>query len=275
MKIAPKELLLYAQRGLIPLPDEDEAAFLARTKKLDHFFSYPPPTIDHFLTDGDWEGARNITRSLFGFSPDWIVAYFGNDNLPFYQGGATWLLEEKGAQIPLIQLKSKFESGSLYKIYRKDEVVAHEAVHAVRLGYECPKFEEIFAYMTAPSFLRKWLGPIFQKPWESALFVFFLFLPLAAQIALFFIEPFPGLWTLFILPWLYLLLLGARLGYLHLCLKRCLKKLEQLFPSSQPLSIAFRLTDEEILLFAKSSLNETQRYIKEQKSLRWKSLTMI
>lgn len=268
-KIASKELIAWNQKGWIPGPAEDEEAFLARIQKLDHFFSSPPTNVDDFLTDIDWEGARRITQRLYGFAPDWIVAHYSNENLPFYQGGAAWLFEEKGIKIPLIQLKKRFERGSLYKIYRKEEVLAHEAVHAVRMGFESPKFEEIFAYKTSPSFFRKWLGPIFQTSWESILFLLLLAIPLSAQIAFYFVQPFKGWWILFLIPWFYLFLLGIRLGLLHLQLHRCLKNLKRLV-GNQALPFAFRLTDEEILAFAK--IDSIEDYIKEQHSLRWRML---
>ncbi|HSX04832.1 MAG TPA: hypothetical protein VLG76_08920 [Rhabdochlamydiaceae bacterium] len=269
-KIRPEDLLNFNERGLIPGPDENEEAFLTRIQKLDHFFSYPTETIDDFLTDGDWGPARTLTHKLFDFSLDWVVAHYSNKNLPFFQGAATWLIDQNGIQIPIIQLKTKFESGGLYKIYHKEEVLAHESIHAARMAFNAPQFEEIFAYMTAKSSLRKCLGPIFQKSWESYVFLIFF-------IASFFFQIFFPHWQLlFLLPWFYFAFLGMRLTFLRFKLGGCLRKLSKLlFDPSDALPVAVRLTDQEIFLFAKSSADQIQSYIREQSSLRWKLLRQL
>lgn len=273
-KIAPEELLNFNERGWIPGPDEDEKTFLHRIKELDHFFSYPPPSVDDFLTDRDWESARGLTSKLFDFSSHWIVAHYSNQNLPFFQGAATWLFEKNGVQMPLIQLKTKFEEGSLYKIYRKEEVLAHECVHAARMAFHGPKFEEIFAYKTSALPLRKYAGPLFQKSWESTIFFVLLIFPFLVQAIFLFLEPFPYWWGVLLFPWAYLALLGIRLAYLHIKLSKCLQKVGKvLLKPAQALPFAFRLTDEEILHFAKSSPEEIKVYAKAQKSLRWRLIT--
>lgn len=273
-KIASEELLNFNRHGWIPGPDEDEETFLSRISALDHFFSFPPPSVDNFLTDGDWEPARTLTRHLFDFSSDWIVAHYSNQNLPFFQGAATWLFEKKGMQIPLIQLKTKLESGPLYKIYRKEEVLAHECAHAARMAFQDSKFEELFAYKTSGSFLRRWAGPIFQKSWESTLFFIFLVIPFFVQALFLFIEPFPYWWAILFLPWAYLLFLGTRLTYLQIKLHQCLEKIKKTVANpAEALPFAFRLTDEEILHFANSSPEAIKAYAKDQKSLRWRLLT--
>lgn len=274
-KIAPEELVSFNRRGWIPGPDEDEDTFLLRIKELDHFFSYPPAWVDDFLTDRDWEPARAMTSSLFDFSSQWIVAHYSNRNLPFFQGAATWLFEKKGIQMPVIQLRTKFENGSLYKIYRKEEVLAHESVHAARMAFHGSKFEEIFAYKTSGLVLRKCAGPLFQKSWESTLFFVFLILPFFVQALFLFIEPFPYWWTVLFFPWAYLAFLGGRLTYLHIRLRQCLQRVGRaLVHPAQALPFVFRLTDEEILDFARSSPEKIKEYAKNQKSLRWHLLSL-
>ncbi|NGX38613.1 MAG: hypothetical protein K1000chlam2_01788, partial [Chlamydiae bacterium] len=165
MKI--KNLQDFNQKGWIPGPLEEEKKFLKRIETLDHFFSNPPSDIDHFLTDADWTVAQEKTKALYDLSPDWIVAYYSNRNLPFFQGAATWITEKDTMRIPLVQLKEKFEEGSLMRLYRREEVLAHEAVHAARMQFDEPYFEEIFAYKTSPRSWRRFFGPLFQSSWES------------------------------------------------------------------------------------------------------------
>ncbi len=259
-EITPEELLNFNQRGLIPGPNENDETFLERIQKLDHFFSYPPANLDDFLTDGDWIDANATTKRLFDFTLDWVVAYYSDRNLPFFQGAATWLIDQNGVEVPIIQLKKQLSNNSLYKIYNKEEILAHEAVHAAKMAFNAPQFEEIFAYMTAKSLLRRYLGPIFQKSWES-----YLFLILFAGT--FFLQIWNmSWWFVSLLPWLYFAFLGVRLFYLRLMLKRCLKQLNL----SKALTVAFRLTDQEIFFFAKNSQEKVREYIANQRSLRWR-----
>lgn len=257
-RIRLEDLLNFNARGLFPGPGETEEQFLSRLEKLDHFFAYPPEELDCFLTDGDWKEARALTTDLFGFSIDWAVAYYSNKKLPFFQGAATWLIEEQGVQIPMIQLKTRLERQTLYKIYQKKEILAHESVHAARMAFKAPQFEEIFAYMTASSFTRKWLGPLFQKSWESYLFLILLVGSIGLQLVL-------GQDFFFLLPWVYFAFLFGRLALTRSKLRRCLKKLKSL-----PLML--RLTDQEILFFAKASEEQIRDYIAKQTELRWRLL---
>ena len=107
--ISDEELIQFNRRGWIPGPDESEGDYLKRIEIIEHHFSYPPLDLDDFLTDGDWENAREITTGLFDFSLDWALAYYSNRDLPFFQGAATWLLRKEGVEIPLIQLKKAFK----------------------------------------------------------------------------------------------------------------------------------------------------------------------
>lgn len=158
--ITDLELLLFAKRGLIPGPNEDEKAFLQRASKLESF------------SPEDWKEAHAKTEKLYGFAIDWVSCTYSNHKLPFWEGAATWISEEG---IPSIQLRNGFKKGK-YLGYTRSEVLAHEAVHAARSAFEEPRFEEILAYRTSTNFFRKCLGPLFRKPKESLLFL--LFFPL-------------------------------------------------------------------------------------------------
>lgn len=241
-------------RGWIPGPEEGEEQFLARVKALKHFFSYPPEDVDHFLTDRDWAGARAITERLYGFSPDWIVAHYSNAKLSFFQGAATWIIERNDLRIPLIQLKEKFESGSLHKMYHREEVLAHEAVHAARMQFDEPVFEEFFAYQTSPHWWRRLFGPIFQRQWEAYVFIVLLLIPLAVEVARF-------------IPFIFFGLLLIRLSFLHLTLALAMRKMKPMLKNpSKKWAAALFLKDREIFQFAYSS-----KPIK-QTDFRWKMM---
>ena len=259
------------QKGFIPGPDEEKKAYEKRIEALNHFFSYPPEDIDHFLTDTDWINTQKKLIHLYDISPDWIVAHYSDQNLSFFQGAATWITEKEGLRIPLIQMKEKFEKGKLLWLYSRDEVLSHEAVHAARMQFDEPYFEEIFAYKTSSKLWRRFLGPIFQRPWEATVFIVLLLLPIAYEIAQFFpinIESYS--WLRF-LPLYFFVVLFLRLTFLQSILFcACLRVKKNLKDPAKKWAVLFRLTDREIfqLCFRKN----LAKFIKGQKSLRWNLL---
>lgn len=254
------------QQGWIPGPEEGEEQFLSRVKELKHFFSYPPEDVDKFLTDTDWSGACAITERLYGFSPNWIVAHYSNAKLSFFQGAATWIIARNGLRIPLIQLKEKFENGSLHKMYLREEVLAHEAVHAARMQFDEPVFEEFFAYKTSPHWWRRIFGPIFERTWEAYLFIILLMIPLAIEVARFF---YPDIWVFpYFLPFIFFGLLLLRLIFLHLTLALAMRKMAPFLKDrNKKWAAALFLKDREIFQFAYSSKPI------QQNDFRWKNLS--
>ena len=152
-----EELLAYAKRGLIPGPHEDEMAFLERASK-----AVP-------LNLPEWKEVSSFTENLYGFAVDWVPCTYSNHKLPFWEGAATWISEDK---LPSIQLRRSFKKGKYFG-YQRTEVLSPEAIHAARCMFEEPHFEEILAFRTSSSPLRRFLGPLFRKPWESLLFILF------------------------------------------------------------------------------------------------------
>lgn len=245
------ELLALNQRGLIPGPEEREDQFLKRIQIKQEIG----------LSDSDWQGARAITESLFDFSADWVHAFYAKKRLPLWQGAVTWI-----GELPTIQLHPRFKKGKFF-IYHRDEVLAHEAVHAARHAFSEPRFEEHFAYLTSKDPLRRWLGPLFRTSTESALFLLFLVGTLPTTL----LSPFlPALLTLSVS-----LIALVRVALSHKTLKRCQRKLETLL-KKPALPLLLRLTDREIKTFANASEDEIRAYVQTQKnsSLRWRMLSI-
>ena len=273
LKISSNELKECSERGWIPGPKEEEKAFRERIDTLNHFYSYPPKGLDLLLTEGDWELARNITQNYFDFAPDWLVAHYSNRGLSFFQGAATWIFEKQGLRIPLIQLRKKFETKKLWRMYRRFEVLSHEAVHAARMQFDEPLFEEIFAYRTSPYFWRRWLGPLFQEPWEAYLFLGLLFIPIAVEVSQFFFLEIGYISLLRFLPLAYFSLLLLRLISLRLILCLAFRKLKHFLKDpKKKWAVSFRLSDREIAQFALWSTAYLKQFIKKKKSLRWRLL---
>lgn len=264
--LTDKELLAWNRRGCIPGPAEEEETFLARVALL----SKHTPR-ENALPASDWSEAYALTERLFDIRPDWLVAYYDNKGLPFWQGAATWIAD---GMFPLLQLKTAFRKGHYLKIYHRKELLAHESVHAARMAFKEPKFEEILAYQTSPSPFRRLLGALFQNPWESTLLLLLFLLSFLGQVALAF-DPalFPA--SLLALPWAALGIACLRLLYRQSLFRRCRAHSAPLL--KQPdlaLAFLFRLTDREITLFAKSPQALIRAYISAQTSLRWRTLRL-
>lgn len=231
------------RKGLFPGPGEKEKAFLERVQALEEFFSNPPSEVDDFLTDGEWKASRDLLSEQYDFAPDWIVAHFGNAKLPFFQAGATWISEKNSLRIPLVQLKARYRE----KPVALTEILAHEAVHAARMQFDEPRFEELLAYQTSRFSWRRLLGGLFMRSWESILFLWLLLLPFVVELSLTF-SPEGGNWEIFFwTPWVYLAyLLGRNLlnwGTLALARRRLIREYPHL---EKPWAVLARLTDEEI-----------------------------
>jgi len=215
-------LELYLARGIIPGPTESEEKFLERAASLT---SLPSDSTAH-----------QRVKDLFGKAPDWVPIHISSKGLPFWEGAALWIEEEEGRRTCQIQIKK-----SLF--YSQEEMLAHEMVHAMRILFDEPKFEEILAYQTSKSRFRRYFGPLFSSPCESKVFIWVLLLSWIGFIgaefldfswgALFFALPFCVLsWSLF------------RLRKAQKIFAAAVQNLKKYTP--QPLSILLCLTDQEI-----------------------------
>jgi hypothetical protein len=206
VQIDDAALLEYFQRGLIPGPEESEEAFFKRIEK-----AKP-------LSHSEWSGLS----SPFGFVMDWVPISYSNHKIAWWEGAATWISEE---ELPSIQLRTSFQKGSFLG-YSRSEVLSHEAIHAARMCFIEPQFEEVLAYATASQAWKRFFGPLFSRTWE----------PLVLMLGVLL-----GAWQ----PLVPLLLFGLSFGWLcfrQWIFKRCCRKLS--------LPIVLCLTDGEMRRFA-------------------------
>jgi hypothetical protein len=134
-------LSLYS-RGFIPGPSETEEDFRKRI--------FAPTTPLH-------KEAQAITWNVFRLAPDWISIELSKKGLRPWEAGAAWQDDQQSWHI---QIHPKWKA--------QDEVMAHEAIHVVRGAFQEKIFEEILAFRTSKSRLRKFLGPLFRttkEPW--------------------------------------------------------------------------------------------------------------
>lgn len=265
--------MILNQRGLLPLDHEDSISFLKRADKLE---GQPDVRIEAPFSLGtpinwhEWDWAKSTLKELFDVSPDWVRGYYSKEKLAPWHGAMTWILKDFTY---LIQLRPSLKKGKYLKIYDKDEILTHEAVHAVRAGLNSSKFEEFFAYWTATSLFRKIFGPLFQSPKESNIFMLLLSLLFLGQLSL---NPFLSLFS-FLLPVGYVSFLLFRLFLRRRKINKVLLKISSLTASkNKARAILFRLTDFEIENFSKWSHKKISSFITEEakKNLRWKVINL-
>jgi len=219
--IDDKALLEYFHRGLIPVPEESEEAFQRRIEQ-----AKP-------LAHPEWKDVA------LPFIIDWVPISYSNHKIAWWEGAATWISKE---ELPAIQLRKNFEKGSFLG-YKRSEVLSHEAIHAARMRFEEPLFEEVLAYSTAPQAWKRFFGPLFSRTWEP------LVLMVGVALGVF--------W-----PWVPILMIGPSLGWLYYrqwIFKRCLGKLS--------LPVVLTLTDKEMKQFAGMTGEEIHAYLEKGSTL--------
>src|SRR5581483_7892061 len=247
MSIGFEDLIRLNRRGIFLGPAESEIDFFLRAQSS--------------IVTG---AAFPLIEQQFGSVPDWIEVRTESKGLCFWEGAATWIEENsEGRKKCWIQLKDSF----LTKFYPKDEVIAHETVHAMRFLFEESRFEEILAYQTSHQRFRRYFGPLFTNPNESKLFI----ATLGASWFVFWFNLL-GTYILFV-PFLLIAYAIFRLKCSQKIFSAALCNLKKA-TCQEPLPIALRLTDEEIEAFAESTPEKIRAFAKseERKSLRWKQL---
>lgn len=243
-----RELLALDKIGFIPGPGEDEANFLLRVANTKAQYEK-----GGWIPEAHWDWVREFLHELFDVKPLYICAFYSNKSLAPWQGAAAWI---EGKKLSRIQLREGLKKGRYLGIYRREEILAHEAVHGARSGFNEDVSEEFFAYMTSEKRWRRVLGPILRRPWEAWPFFF-------SALGGIFWPPF----HLFGAFWM-----GAgfcRLIKQHARLKRAADHIYKKTKDARRVrAILFRLTDEEIEQFSKQV--SLDLYAAKQNCLRWK-----
>jgi len=240
-----KELLEYNRKGIFPLPGETEEIYRARAKSMPTFAD---PGI-------------SIIEKLYDIKPSWVPVKYSNERLHFWEGAASFAEEDKIS----IELRREFATHARYlRFWKKEDILAHEYVHAVRFPLESEKYEEFFAYFL--SFyhhvpVRAFLGPLFLADYEVKIFLLTLLLPL--MVLLFS----PSHFMMALVPFCAIFL-GATVR-LALRWTRWCATVKKVGPA-----LMMRLLDDEIDQFSKMDEGAIAHAIEEKKksSFRWQLL---
>ncbi len=170
-----------------------------------------------------------------------VCMHYSDESLFPWQGAALWeYFTEEGDKYPVIQLRTK-EIKNFLSRCSKEEVLTHELVHAARFAFKEPFFEEMFAYQTSSSSLRRFWGSFFIYPIES---VFFAAASLLSPLISIFLSPSWGVYFLISLFFFFFF----RLLILHSFFSLCKFKLRKV--GFLPLPTMIRLADLEIVKIA-------------------------
>ena len=244
------------EEGFVPGPLESEEDFLFRVEAVKAaFFKLGVRSIP----ESHWIFSQTLLQDLFGFTAKNIPAFYSNASLMPWQAACAWVERD---QLIAIQLRKAFMNGSFLRLYERHEILAHEAVHAVRSAFPHDRFDEMFAYMTSQRLWIKVLGPIIKNPWEVWPFVVFCLLGV--------LDPFFFLGSI---AWMFLGFF--RLIKSRLYLNQAAKNLKRTFPSDLKVrSILVRLTESEIIKLAhKKTVFEL--YLENSQELRWQMIHLI
>jgi hypothetical protein len=286
LNLMDKENLMHFHKlGLIPGPSEDKHTFEERA----HFCLSLKTMIDEALLPKDridapdailQEGIVEVNRE-FGIAPSWVPLFFSNQGLMPWHGGSALIfqLQEQGPLGAILQLRKAFYAKACYLgIYKRSELIAHELVHASRMAFEEPKFEELLAYKTSSGGLSKWLGPIIQSAFESRLFVYLLATILLLDLYCVFTGEWEGylsLMPLKIIPLVLAAWAGFRLWKRTQTLNQTERKLSALYGSTKARQALLFLTDQEIEQCASWSEEEIRRYFSADSSPRMEMLRAL
>lgn len=253
MCIADVELLDLNSKGFIPGPSESEEDFLKRIAAIQKTFAQSEQ-----IPFAHWDWVRIFLKKVFDFEPYCLSAFYSNHSLMPWQGAAAWI---EGNTLVSIQLREAFKKKSSYLgVYKREEILAHEAVHAARSAFQEPQNEEFFAYMSSEKKWRRVLGPIFVRPWE--IWPFFLSIAIGSFFS-------------------FAYFIGACLSMVgfyrlirqHGRLKRASRQILRYVKQADVVrAILLRLTDAEIVLFSKGE--NIEDYRRRQRCLRWRLINL-
>ncbi len=275
-----EQLAHYNAVGFIPGPSETEDEYCKRVHYCQGLAKEPlfqeGVQADHVDL---LQSAFPLTKKNFDISPDWIPVFFSDYKLAPWHGATAWIFQRE-EDVPtgaFFQLRTCLQKQNhIFGMYTREELLAHEASHVGRMLFEEPKYEEMIAYTTSPSWLRRTFGPIVQSSWESSLFLLVLFFLVILDGSLLFtgqIELYEKLFWLKALPLGFCSAALIRLLLRRRSFKRCKQALHTVLGCERKASaVLYRLTDREIEHFSK--FRKIMPYVMQQKdlSLRWKMI---
>lgn len=274
-----EQLLKWNHLGIIPGPGETQEAFIERARYCEKLRERFPQMIPgEMRAIEDFGSALSLSQVCFDIRPTWIPLFFSNYQLRFWQGGCAWIFQEtdQAPTASFFQLRQAFRKATKYLgIYDRDEMIAHELAHAGRMMFQEPKYEELLAYQTAVSPFRRWFGSLIQTSYESMILVLLLLFACAFDVIVLFSGN-PALFTMSswfkLAPFAFLLFLLYRLYHKHKTFAQAKVNLGEVVDQENLQAVLYRLTDQEVDVFASMQAQDLMEYAQKQQELRWQLL---
>lgn len=190
-------------------------------------------------------------RDHYRIEAGWIPTFFSSNLGPFWGGQALGFQDsegeiEKDTPFVIVQLRDSFREKEQFLIYKRDEIVSHEACHIARMLMEQDIYEEPLAYLLSDSKFRRYLGPVLRsfKDFWILTVVYLLFM--AVHFMAWLIElPVWLFWSSKVPLVLFGVFLGVRNHRVYKRLFRAIGTLGSVFGENAE-AVAFRCTDNEI-----------------------------
>ena len=153
-------------RGFFMRPNETFESFCGRVNALcsgyGKILDELSKTVDltRPVPDTDKTAALDILENVYRVRPDWVRAFYSAKEVGRFSAGVQ--LEINGSY-PVVFLHGSFAERRTRFLYGRDETLAHELAHAVRLPIGDSPFEEFFACQVHASGFRKFAGNFFGR----------------------------------------------------------------------------------------------------------------
>ncbi len=126
------------------------------------------------------EEAGKVTEYYYRFSINWAPGFFMSKDIGWLWGGCA--LSDSEQVLTVFLIRSSFMNKRKWFIYDRRELLAHELCHTARHVINDNTLEEFFAYQTAPSKIRRYMGNCFIYKHDAILFLLPTIILLAAQL---------------------------------------------------------------------------------------------
>jgi hypothetical protein len=176
-----KVLNEFDRQGLFPGADETAEEFAQRMQKLaaalnelrDNLKKTSDLEVDSGIRIGSkveippsiTNEALAETDQLYAVRPEWVPGFFANESFGFFWGGCS--LSDPASGLSLFIIRKAFKKKTRWLVYSRKELLAHEMTHAAHQAFNEWQFEEYFAYRTAHSPFRRWLGSSFIHKFDA------------------------------------------------------------------------------------------------------------
>lgn len=191
---------------------------------------------DKRIPDEIIEEAGKVTEHYYRFSINWAPGFFMSKDIGWLWGGCALTDAEQSLTVFLV--RSNFMNKQKWFIYDRRELLAHELCHTARHVINDNTLEEFFAYQTAPSKIRRYMGNCFIYKHDAILFLLPTIILLAAQVVKSFSTYNYPIWPFWILALAYPAFLLVRNNIARVVFFRACSKL-----------IAFGFVDALAILF--------------------------